>query len=145
MIRYALTCEECDACFDAWFAGSQAFDKQAEAGQLQCPQCDGTHVVKQVMAPSVSGTKKTSGPDPEKVFGRLAAKARQHVAENFDYVSDGFAHEARAMHYGDIEHRPIWGETTAEEREALADEGVPATPLHPAFVPRAAPDDKDIN
>jgi hypothetical protein len=102
-------------------------------------------VAKQIMAPAVSGTKKNVAPDPAKVFGKLAAKARQHVAENFDYVSDGFAHEARAMHFGETESRPIWGETTPDEREALVEEGVPATPLHPAFVPRPGPDDKDIH
>lgn len=145
MIKYALICNDCDATFDAWFGSSDAYDKQAERGLVNCPQCDGTQVQKAIMAPAVSGTKKSAPPDPQKVFGKLAAKARQHVSENFDYVGDGFATEARAMHYGEIEHKPIWGETTAEERAELKEEGVPAEPLPPAFVPAKPRDDETLN
>lgn len=145
MIRYALICQDCETGFEAWFASSSDYDKQAESGLIECPHCDGTHVTKQIMAPAVSGTKRSAPPDPQKVFGKLAAAARQHVAENFDYVGDGFANEARAMHYGEIAHKPIWGETTADEREGLREEGVPAAPLHPAFVPRKPSADKKLN
>ena len=107
MIKYALICADCDAEFDAWFASSEAYDTQSQAGQVACLACDGTNVSKAIMAPAVSGTKKSGPPDPQKVFGKLAAKARQHVSENFDYVGDGFATEARAMHYGETEHKPI--------------------------------------
>lgn len=145
MIKYALTCSDCEAEFDAWFASSSAYDTQSERGLIECIQCGGHHVSKAIMAPAVSGTKKSAPPDPQKVFGKLAATARQHVAENFDYVGDGFATEARAMHYGETEHKPIWGETTADEREALKEEGVPAEPLHPAFTPVKPPDEDKLN
>ncbi|MEE2878812.1 MAG: DUF1178 family protein [Pseudomonadota bacterium] len=142
MIRYALECRDCDAGFEAWFASSDAFDSQQERGLITCPNCGGSSVRKQIMAPSVKPSQKAGASDPEKVFGKLAAKARQHISENYDYVGDGFAEEARSMYYGERDHRPIWGETTAEERESLKDEGVPATPLPPAFVPPKR-DDKD--
>jgi hypothetical protein len=58
------------------------------------------------------------------------------VSRNFDYVGDGFAEEARAIYYGAQEGRPIWGETTAEEREALAEEGIAAVPLPAPFAPK---------
>ncbi|MEM1036427.1 MAG: DUF1178 family protein [Pseudomonadota bacterium] len=145
MIKYALICHDCDAEFDGWFASSSAFDEQKERGQLSCAACDGTNVAKAIMAPAVSGTKKSAPPDPQKVFGKLAAAARQHVSENFDYVGDGFATEARAMHYGETEHKPIWGETTADERAELKEEGVPAEPLPPAFVPAKPRDDEALN
>lgn len=145
MIKYALICSDCDAEFEAWFASSEAYDKQAKTSLVECLACQGTNVAKAIMAPAVSGTKKSGPPDPQKVFGKLAAKARQHVSENFDYVGDGFATEARAMHYGETEHKPIWGETTADEREALKDEGVPAEPLHPAFTPAKPRDESDVN
>lgn len=145
MIRYALLCRDCDAEFEAWFASSSAYDAQVEKKLVNCPKCDGTHIGKAIMAPAVSGTKKKSEPDPQKVFGKLAAAARQHVSENFDYVGEGFASEATAMHYGEIDHRPIWGETSADEREALAEEGVPAEPLPPAFVPAKPVTDKKTN
>lgn len=145
MIRYALICHDCEFEFEAWFASSDAYDAQIERQLVNCPDCNGVHIGKQIMAPAVSGTKKSSGPDPQKVFGKLAAAARQHVAENFDYVGDGFATKAKAMHYGETEHKPIWGETTSEEREALKEEGVPAEPLPPAFVPRKPNGDKKLN
>lgn len=145
MIKYALICHDCEAGFDGWFASSDAFDDQKARGLLTCAACDGANVAKAIMAPAVAGTKKSSPPDPQKVFGKLAAAARQHVAENFDYVGDGFASEARAMHYGEAPHKPIWGETTAEERAELKEEGVPAEPLPPAFVPAKPRGDKGLN
>ncbi len=135
MIRYALACKDCDAEFEAWFASSDAFDRQVERHLVNCPDCGGADVRKQVMAPSVRASGKGAASDPERVFGKLAAKARQHISENYDYVGDGFAEEARSMYYGEREHRPVWGETTPEERAALKEEGVPAEPLPPAFVP----------
>ncbi|WP_084420667.1 DUF1178 family protein [Henriciella litoralis] len=145
MIRYALECRDCEAGFDAWFASSDAFDKQVERDLVTCPECGGTSVRKQVMAPSVRPSEKSGASDPERVFGKLAAKARQHISENYDYVGDGFAEEARSMYYGERDHRPIWGETTNEEREALKEEGVPATPLPPAFVPPKQDDKSKLN
>lgn len=137
MIRYALSCGTCDHAFEAWFASSDAYDKQAKRRLVVCPECDGREVTKQIMAPAVKTTKgKAPAPDPEKAFAEFAAKAREHVAENFDYVGEGFAEEARAMYYGEQDDRPIWGETTAEEREALKEEGVQALPLPAPFVPK---------
>jgi hypothetical protein len=89
------------------------------------------------MAPAVKATKgKDPAPDPEKLMADFAEKARQHVAENFDYVGGDFAEEARAMYYGETDDRPIWGETTPEEREALKEEGVPALPVQAPFAPK---------
>ena len=137
MIRYALACGDCEHEFEAWFASSDAFDRQAKRKLVACPDCDGRKVSKQIMAPAVKRTKgKAAAPDPEKAFAEFAAKARAHVAENFDYVGDGFAEEARAMYYGETDDRPIWGETTAEEREALKEEGVQAMPLPAPFAPK---------
>jgi hypothetical protein len=33
------------------------------------------------------------------------------------------------MHYGDIEHRPIYGEASPDEARSLIDEGIEVTPL----------------
>lgn len=136
MIRYALHCKACGEDFEAWFASSSAYDAQKEKRQVRCTACTSSRVEKQIMAPAVKTTKgKTTEADPEQVFAAFAAKARQHVADNFDYVGDGFADEARSMYYGEQDARPIWGETTPEEREALQEEGVPAAPLPAPFTP----------
>ncbi|MAN72597.1 MAG: hypothetical protein CME84_00710 [Henriciella sp.] len=145
MIRYALECRDCETGFEAWFGSSSVFETQVEAGQVECPNCGGHDIRKQVMAPSVRPSERSGASDPEKVFGKLAAQARQHIAENYDYVGDGFAEEARSMYYGERDHRPIWGETTADERESLKEEGVPAAPLPPAFVPPKSSDKTKLN
>jgi hypothetical protein len=66
----------------------------------------------------------------------MAAKVREHIKENFDYVGDKFADEARKMHAGESEERSIWGEATPEEARELADEGIDAAPLPPALAPQ---------
>lgn len=49
---------------------------------------------------------------------------RRQVESQCDYVGDRFAEEARKIHSGDTEARPIYGETTQEEAQDLKDEGV---------------------
>jgi hypothetical protein len=138
MIRYALACEDCTHQFEAWFASSDAFDRLIAAGEAECPSCGGEGITKQIMAPAIrtARAREASPPDPEHMAREFARRARAHVRENFDYVGDDFANEARAMYYGDSEERPIWGEATPEESEALAEEGVPALPLPPPFAPK---------
>jgi len=142
MIRYALICHDCACEFDAWFSTSSDFDIQKKKNLISCIQCHGHNVDKGIMAPAVKGTKKTSDAEPNLNFGQLAAMARQHVSNHFEYVGDDFANEARAMHFGETEYKSIWGETTPDEQAALKEEGITANPLHPAFVP-AIPQDKD--
>lgn len=138
MIRYMLVCRDCQHEFDGWFAGSAAFDRLAAAGQVECPECGSCETAKQIMAPSVRSSERASAEaeDAQALAREFARRAREHVASNFDYVGEGFADEARAMYYGEQEDRPIWGETTAEEREALAQEGIPAVPLPAPFAPK---------
>ena len=54
---------------------------------------------------------------------------RDHIVKNADNVGERFPNEARKMHYGDIEHRPIYGEASPEEARSLIDEGVEVAPL----------------
>ena len=147
MIRYALICADCDHEFEAWFASSDAFDKQVERGLVTCAACDSASVAKQIMAPAVSGTKKKTlaEPDRDHAFKAFAKQAREHISDNFDYVGSDFASEARSMYYGETADRPIWGETTPEESEALKEEGVPAAPLPKAFAPAPPKPKDDLN
>ncbi len=55
---------------------------------------------------------------------RALQELRRHVEESFDYVGPEFAEEARKIHYGETDERPIYGETSEEEAEALEEEGV---------------------
>ena len=55
---------------------------------------------------------------------RALQELRRQVEESFDYVGPEFAEEARKIHYGETDERPIYGETSEEEAEALKEEGV---------------------
>lgn len=132
MIRYALQCDHGHG-FEAWFGGSSDYDGQAARGLVECPFCASRAVSKQVMAPAVSGTKKATSPDVaarmQTMMMQAAREVRSHVEQNFDYVGDAFAREARDIHEGKSEKREIYGEATPAEVKKLKDDGVPCAPL----------------
>lgn len=134
MIRYALVCDH-GHDFEGWFGSSSDYEDQTARGLLDCPVCGSKAVSKQIMAPAVAGTKRT-GPDlsPEMrtVVMDAMNRVRAHVEDNFDYVGDAFATEARAIHEGRSEDRGIYGEATPAEVRKLAEDGVPVAPLPPA-------------
>lgn len=134
MIRYALVCDQ-DHGFEAWFASSSDYDDQAARGLVECPFCASRQVRKQIMAPAVTGTKKTEGLKPDALKAvqtmmmQAAREVRSHVEENFEYVGDAFAREARDIHEGRSEKREIYGEATPADIKKLKDDGVPCMPL----------------
>lgn len=139
MIRYALQCEH-EHGFEAWFSSSSDYDDQAARGLVECPWCASRAVSKQVMAPAVRGAKKTAGPDPaamQTMMMQAVREVRAHVEENFDYVGDAFAREARDIHEGRSEKREIYGEATPAEVKKLKEDGVPCAAL-PALPPDPA-------
>ncbi|HEY4345177.1 MAG TPA: DUF1178 family protein [Parvibaculum sp.] len=141
MIRYALLCEQ-EHEFDGWFSSSSAFDEQAAASEVACPFCGSAKVRKALMAPSVSGTKKSAAinvPSPQAQMAQkmvtMMTALRKHVEENADYVGDKFAETARRIHYEEEPQREIYGEATLEEASALIEEGVEVAAL-PGLTPR---------
>lgn len=131
MIRYALTCKKgCE--FDAWFGSSADYDAQAAKGQIECPECGDTHVAKAPMAPAIGMARD----DKRAAWMRsMAKKARQHIAENFDYVGENFTDEARRIHEGEIDERPIWGEASIADAKEMMEEGLPVAPLPDEIAP----------
>jgi len=135
MIKYALVCAH-EHPFEGWFAASADYDDQAARGLVECPVCGASEVRKQIMAPAVSGTKargSTDEADPQMRSMMMEAmrRVRSHVTENFDYVGDQFATEARAIHEGASEDRGIYGEASPKEVRALIEDGVPVAALPP--------------
>jgi hypothetical protein len=55
----------------------------------------------------------------------LLVRMNQYVHENFENVGPRFAAEARAIHHGEREEKPIYGSATPDERRELDEEGVP--------------------
>jgi hypothetical protein len=135
MIKYALACEH-EHGFEGWFGSSDDYDDQQARGLLECPVCASKAVRKQIMAPAVAGTKakgetQLTGPG-RAVMMEAMGQLRRHVEDNFDYVGDAFAREARAIHEGRSEDRAIYGEASPTEVKALVEDGVPVAPLPPA-------------
>ncbi len=135
MIKYALACDH-DHPFEGWFGSSADYDDQQARGLLACPVCGSPAVKKQIMAPAVAGTRKTgevidAAAPSRAVMMDAMARVRRHVEDNFDYVGDSFAREARAIHEGRSEDRGIYGEASPTEVKALVEDGVQIAPMPP--------------
>lgn len=152
MMKYALVCERKHG-FEIWFSDSSDYDKQRKRGLVTCPVCDSKKVEKAIMAPALGrGTKKRAAPAPieapasipeapaapapvamispqEQELRAKLKELRDHLTKNADNVGKKFPEEARKMHYGEIEHRSIYGEASPEEAKDLHDEGIEFHPL----------------
>ncbi len=157
MIRYALACDKGHA-FESWFQSSAAYDRQVKRGLVTCPVCNSATVDKAIMAPRISGAKKHGGAPPplpaanapaaetpapvaetpapvamvspqERELRKKLKEVREHLIKNADYVGQKFPEEARKMHYGEIEHRSIYGEATPDQAKELHEEGIEFHPL----------------
>jgi len=152
MIRYTLRCDRGHA-FESWFQSSSAYESQEKRKLVNCPDCGSAKVERAIMAPQIVSKKgrEAAAPAPAPApapAGDAAAPAspplllaqerelraklkelRDHIVKNADNVGERFSNEARKMHYGEIEHRPIYGEASPDEARALIDEGVEVSPL----------------
>lgn len=140
MIHYQLRCEAGHE-FDGWFKDSGGFEAQLEEGLVACPSCGTIEVTRALMAPAISrkGNKElvlaaeppvdsalpqtAGGSIPDTVRSALQ-KLREEVEKNCDYVGADFAEEARRIHYGEAVPRGIYGESSDEDVEALAEDGI---------------------
>ena len=65
----------------------------------------------------------------EREFRTKLKELREHLTKNADYVGQKFPEEARKMHYGEIEHRSIYGEASPDQAKELHEEGIEFHPL----------------
>ena len=135
MIKYSLRCSEGHE-FEAWFSNSAAYETQAAARQILCPNCGTDRVRKALMAPNVvSGRSRQTGPvepappNPQAEIVAMVRKLREHVAQNSEYVGPRFAEEARKIHHEEAEARGIHGEASDQDVKLLKEEGVEFYPL----------------
>lgn len=126
MIRYALRCA-CGHAFDAWFNSAAAYDEQEARSLVECPLCGGSEVAKAPMAPAI-GKRRTDTTNPVAMRAALRALSR-HVREHAEDVGRRFPEEARRIHDGSSDERPIWGQATVDEAKELKDEGIEVHPL----------------
>lgn len=152
MIRYALNCEH-GHVFDSWFQNSAAYDKQTKRKLVACPNCGSVKVEKAIMAPRLGRIDAPALPPPtamptpmqppaapakqplaimssqELEVRKKLKELREHITKNADYVGARFPEQARKIHYGEIEHRSIYGEASPDEAQELHDEGIAFHPL----------------
>jgi hypothetical protein len=160
MITFDLVCAPHSHRFEGWFASSAEYERQLKADMLCCPTCGSAEISKAVMAPNIArkGNQGVSiaqaqredndqtvavsnqpemPAEIEKAIAELS-KLQSRMLENSDWVGNKFAEEARAIHYGEQPTRIIHGEATANEAQALFDEGVTVAPLPLPYVPPEA-------
>jgi hypothetical protein len=152
MIRYTLRCER-KHTFESWFQDSSTYDAQVARKLVGCPVCSSVNIEKAIMAPRVVSKKGRERAEPvpaaptpapaeaaasastpllmaqERELRTKLKELRDHIVKNADNVGEQFPNEARKMHYGDIEHRPIYGEASPDEARSLIDEGIEVSPL----------------
>jgi hypothetical protein len=147
MILYRLRCSKGHE-FESWFKDSKTYERQEKKSLIGCAVCGEPKVARAPMAPRLGkGTKKVEVEQPAaqaapqvptaeqqqvaalarhmpKELREALLKVRAEVEKNCEHVGDKFAEEARKIHYGESDKRGIYGETSEEEAEALADEGI---------------------
>jgi hypothetical protein len=123
--------------FEGWFASDDDFLEQNGRSLIECPLCADKVIVRLPSAPrlNLSGARA-----PESAAAPVAADATaelqtrwmqmvRQVLKNTEDVGEKFADEARRIHYGETPQRGIRGQASADEREALRDEGIEVMPL----------------
>lgn len=129
--------------FEGWFDSEDDFLSQNGAQRIECPLCADRVIVKTPSAPRLnlghaSEVAKRAEPGQGEVAIRPATdavpmpeqmqalwmQAVRRVLAHTEDVGPRFAEEARKIHYGESKERGIRGQASAEEREALLDEGI---------------------
>jgi hypothetical protein len=152
MIRYNLVCAGRHE-FESWFANSAAYDKQAKRGLVACPVCGSTKIDKAIMAPRLARADQPidvpeapaapapapAAPTPPTPVAMISPQERElrsklkelrdHLTKNAENVGRKFPETARKMHYGELEHRSIYGEASPQEAKDLHEEGIEFHPL----------------
>ncbi len=128
MIKYKLICKNCSNIFNSWFASSKEFEKLKKNKYLTCTICESTKIDKSLMAPSVIN-KKNSVKDYQKINHKnIKNKLKEYknfIKNNFEYVGENFAYEARLIHYNDEKSKKgIYGNASFKEINELKDEGI---------------------
>ena len=135
--------------FEGWFASEDDFLGQTERGAIECPLCSDQAITRLPSAPrlNLSGARPPAAAAAAAATASVSAasapaagptaadlhamwlKTVQQVLKNTEDVGEHFPEVARRIHYGETKQRGIRGQATADERAALADEGIEVMPL----------------
>tara|TARA_Y100000591_G_scaffold282913_1_gene263579 strand:+ start:372 stop:800 length:429 start_codon:yes stop_codon:yes gene_type:complete len=131
MIKYKLICNNCELKFDSWFASSKEFERLRKKKLLSCHNCNSIKVEKTIMAPQLINSKSKRD---EKINFKKYSKVKKtilgyqkFIKENFKYVGDNFAYEARTIHYNSKKKsKGIYGSASQQDLKELKEEGIEA-------------------
>ncbi|WP_440681221.1 DUF1178 family protein [Candidatus Pelagibacter sp. HIMB1623] len=129
MIKYRLICKDCSIQFDSWFASSNEFEKLKRGKFLNCHNCNSQKVEKSLMSPQLINSKKKSEKriDIKKLneVKKTIKSYQKFIKDNFIYVGDNFAFEARTIHYNNKKKsKGIYGRASNKDIKELKDEGI---------------------
>jgi hypothetical protein len=138
MIIYDLNCDN-NHRFEGWFHNADAFEAQLEGKLVCCPQCDSHNVRRipsvvaisghhsepgnKIPAPSVTPTSTALMPVGTQTMA-IYRQLVQAIVDHSEDVGHSFAEEARKIHYNEAPERPIRGQASEDECDALRDEGI---------------------
>jgi hypothetical protein len=136
--RKLVTCPVC---------GSEKIDKAMMAPNVASGFVSASSSPDEIVAPQLPAILPTPNPPPKPVPQPVAKapvammspperelrqklkEIRDHITKNANYVGTRFPEEARKIHYGEAEHRSIYGEASPDEAKELHDEGIEFHPL----------------
>ena len=128
MIKYNLKCEN-NHEFESWFSNSEEFDKLNKKKLLECIYCSSKKIIKSIMAPRISNSKKNNeqieiiNQDFKNEKNQLL-KLRKYIKKNFDYVGKDLSKKVREIYYDKKNKKAIYGTASQKEIEELTEEGI---------------------
>ena len=131
MIKYRLICNDCKTIYDSWFSSSKEYERLKKKHFINCYICNSLSVEKTLMSPSILMPKNDSKTDIQiqeyKKTKKIIIKYQEFIKNNFDYVGENFAYEARSLYYKNKKTlKGIYGTATKEDLKELKEEGIEA-------------------
>tara|TARA_Y100001936_G_C15559770_1_gene401735 strand:+ start:104 stop:532 length:429 start_codon:yes stop_codon:yes gene_type:complete len=131
MIKYKLLCKNCKLKFDSWFATSNEYEKLKKKKLLSCHKCNSIKIEKTIMAPQLINSKSNinekANIEKYNKVKKTIIGYQKFIKENFKFVGDNFAYEARSIHYNEKKKtKGIYGSASKEDLKELKDEGIDA-------------------
>tara|TARA_Y100001958_G_scaffold153177_1_gene140317 strand:- start:321 stop:749 length:429 start_codon:yes stop_codon:yes gene_type:complete len=129
MIKYKLICKKCNLQFDSWFATSLEYEKLKKKRLLNCHECGSVDIEKTLMTPRLSNKSRDKNYHLNTLkYKKINQKLKEYkkfIKNNFDYVGENFAYEARSIHYNNKKkNKGIYGTASNKEIKELNEEGI---------------------
>ena len=130
MIKYSLICKDCDLNFESWFANSKDYEKLKRKKLLNCHICNSINVEKSLMSPNLINKKSNFNNTQMIKYSKIKKTILEYqkfIKNNFEYVGNNFAYEARSIHYTKKKKKKgIYGTASKQDLSELKEEGIDA-------------------